>query len=1120
MSFSTSRDAINETFKSFPQTWALTPVRDKRPYRKEWQHEQPLSREAIAQNICSANASGVGLRLGQISGGILAIDFDGHSAFDKWLELSGGVEPPLTVKWTSGKDGRFQIAFQVSKEYWGKIASKKIATGWDASGKAFEYLEIRWDGCQSVLPPSDHPTTPGYIWLPGQSPQECEIATIPDWLLEVAKPEPKRQQTPTREYSASTSASTNILTDSGWDIRNFSYLLDGYKADGRKGWDTCKCPGHSGESNDSMHINQSTGQFKCHNECDTKDIYRAALELAKSRGYQLPKREQRHYPQGEPTIDRDTWEHRFGLPKWLKHQVERLSKYFKKSAKFGFEPGDPKPKKESKPDGSVIRFKAGERIQIIAELVKRGHRHILDSSQTGSGKSYDIGLIEPARLDVDRLWYFSQDHRNPTTATVEANYTDLPVRNDGLVVDGTRRTALNNPHVRWPQGDEIPNTGNNCFRTNLFHVLAKKGYQHEVNAEAKLNPVCESCHLKAACAGAGDALPLPGGSFRSDRREVFGNTRIRASLDSAPSPSDLEERTASSEDGEITNRNGCFVDEASRQIRSTRVIEVNLAEFDKTFAELESKLPDIHTVLKPLRLALRPILAGEIAPTQQTYYGWNDGLIREALADFREQLFSADGTNNEFIIPEFFDRLKTISPDLEKILAEPDGFTKAGVKPSERSGVSSETSKFIRQTLRQESYRDVSKELQALVTNWLIPLLQVWSGGENGALRITNGVLSVTQSDTRHAEILRAMRFVVYLDATATRQELAQSLGINTNEIIEIQQELTPSENLSIVQVTDLGLVGRGRSDSLKERLGALKPALRIRHPDLFTIEHKPYAEEGDGWWFNHSRGSNEYQKRSVIASFGVPFENIGALQDWWLATTGDRNVAQDSLDFAAFVQAKVQAEIIQSVGRLRSNLRPGEPLVYYFCADFDLSFLEQYFPGAAIQQESAFSIAAEAGSSTEQSHHRVQQGIFDFVRETGAALEKLTQTVAATATGVSQGRLSQIAAKFGGWREYKKILAALLESLYTPANKSRAESEDYDQVWTNWLPCAAAEDPERLVEVLSRCAEYFGWQGFTDILSDTSAMIRGGWVATLINALPADRRDEMRSLFKSMATN
>jgi hypothetical protein len=120
---------------------------------------------------------------------------------------------------------------------------------------------------------------------------------------------------------------------------------------------------------------------------------------------------------------------------------------------------------------------------------------------------------------------------------------------------------------------------------------------------------------------------------------------------------------------------------------------------------------------------------------------------------------------------------------------------------------------------------------------------------------------------------------------------------------------------------------------------------------------------------------------------------------------------------FSAFVQWQAQAEIAQCVGRLRANRRPDEAVTYYSCADFELDFLGDYYPGAAITTEAAFSINSQAGTATEQSHHQVQSAIFELVQETGTALEKITQVDAATKAGVTQGRISQIAAKYGGWK-------------------------------------------------------------------------------------------------------
>jgi DNA polymerase, archaea type len=71
------------------------------------------------------------------------------------------------------------------------------------------------------------------------------------------------------------------------DIRAFSEYLDGFKANGRKGWITAKCPAHNGDSEDSLHINHESGGFICHAWCTPSAVYQAVKSVAIARGYRL-----------------------------------------------------------------------------------------------------------------------------------------------------------------------------------------------------------------------------------------------------------------------------------------------------------------------------------------------------------------------------------------------------------------------------------------------------------------------------------------------------------------------------------------------------------------------------------------------------------------------------------------------------------------------------------------------------------------------------------------------------------------------------------------------------------------------------------------------------------------
>ena len=83
----------------------------------------------------------------------------------------------------------------------------------------------------------------------------------------------------------------SLAADNPWDIRNFAQYLNGDQRS-QNGWLQVQCPEHGGDghSGNSLHINEQTGQYKCHGGCDSQAVYTAAWELAQSRGWEPPKK--------------------------------------------------------------------------------------------------------------------------------------------------------------------------------------------------------------------------------------------------------------------------------------------------------------------------------------------------------------------------------------------------------------------------------------------------------------------------------------------------------------------------------------------------------------------------------------------------------------------------------------------------------------------------------------------------------------------------------------------------------------------------------------------------------------------------------------------------------------
>jgi hypothetical protein len=149
--------------------WRYCRVRtgEKRPYPNNWQN-MPLT-------LAEVDSGNIGLILGPKGNGICAIDFDGPTAID-WFNREIGCALPDTPAWSSGREGRMQMAFLVEAEFWQYLSTKKITTG---EGEGFEF---RWAGGQSVLPPSIHPVTgKPYTWL---IPGDTQVARIPAEILE------------------------------------------------------------------------------------------------------------------------------------------------------------------------------------------------------------------------------------------------------------------------------------------------------------------------------------------------------------------------------------------------------------------------------------------------------------------------------------------------------------------------------------------------------------------------------------------------------------------------------------------------------------------------------------------------------------------------------------------------------------------------------------------------------------------------------------------------------------------------------------------------------------------------------------------------------------------------
>ncbi len=186
------------TLSLLPNHWQIIPTNgNKIPLGYQWQKFAFSPQQMAAylaqtggvkildkhQCFYQVTPQGIGLLCGQTEKEYLvAIDADGSSAHAKIKELSNSRFLPKTVAFTSGRPGRSQYLFSLPGTNH-QLKSCKIPT---APGEA---LELRGTGLQSILPPSPHPLTGSYKWLPNCRPDQVEVAHAPQWVIDkMSKP--------------------------------------------------------------------------------------------------------------------------------------------------------------------------------------------------------------------------------------------------------------------------------------------------------------------------------------------------------------------------------------------------------------------------------------------------------------------------------------------------------------------------------------------------------------------------------------------------------------------------------------------------------------------------------------------------------------------------------------------------------------------------------------------------------------------------------------------------------------------------------------------------------------------------------------------------------------------
>lgn len=990
----------------------------------------------------------------------------------------------------------------------------------------------------AVLAPTIHPSGNAYRRIefgkPIAVPNLASIGIYP------AKDEIEQKERQQRRRANYVPPVASLPGDNPWDIRNFAQYFEGYTERGN-GWGYAQCPHHAdATSKTSFRVNLNTGQFKAWCGCNTKAVYRSGLDLAVSLGYQLPEKSeepQRDRTSPQPSeVGRERWDEKQlykriaqlsgQTSKRPKSKPENLGRVSLKQPDAGYPNtdcsaivlcGQLPPDKLPYVQGALptfeewqamgnpeIRFQEGDRVTLKLEMIENGYPAALDRSTTGQGKSTEAAKLAKQYLNIyseqndkgrqPKVLYLSNDHRNPSTDLVELLSEDLIARDDGLVKDPTRKTALENDFLVRRKGDQKPDIEPTCINTEAFNESAAKGHQQFAGKDS---PICNGdnpCPLfvNGTC------------HYLNERKRQIEQVRfLRSAIDSAP----------------ISSNDLAIVEEAQHEVSGTKETTIGADALAKEALYLSIHSPDLYRQSFSAIAAIQKTVDASLDDSKHNRHGFAHASIMDRLPS-KDELLQAiwDETPNAdpWDLPTLADISKQILQATAPIWEE----LFAGVTDPER---------------RAQIVRD------RVCTGYLAKIFRIIDGRDRTTdLRIVGGKLILSERNHHQQNNLAKARFIDFLDATANKVDLAKSAGMNPSAIAEIKQAPPTFPNLTIKLVQGLGRIGsqrrgkRGKKQDapaspyeIQQRLIAAVTAIKGQSEGEGAIfDNKAYLPEyeslglANGAHFRDNRGRNYFSNCSYLISVGTATPNLGQMLSEWHCEGNKPTALQDAPGaFWARVQRRQLAETVQTIGRLRAHIPPIQDKTAWIIPGRDLSEnaiaeLQAYFPGCTVELMDAYELTPAAAPKGEQTRRGLVEAIWNDI----AAGKNPKLDAIAKANDIKKAHASNtIKALTGqGFKHLKKSLFLLFNALNSKSKLSQLPS-DLQWLALTFLPDIATQlsngciAPDEALGEFVNVAQSVGVRRFAQILASTPAWALTTFLQHFLLLLGEKRLDELR---------
>lgn len=663
--------------------------------------------------------------------------------------------------------------------------------------------------------------------------------------------------------------------------------------------------------------------------------------------------------------------------------------------------------------------------EILINSQKERDEAVLVCAELGYTMAYDIRATGTGKnhelLDTTfkEAIVFLEEHRNPSVKEFRDKFYEVPTRHDGLYL------WSNGKFKRTPEyPEQIPTRASNCHLTKEFVEAIAQGKNLEIDSP------CNTCKFAETCGHDMTDRPEKSG-FLNYRKHALKRPLLRAHLAQFQN---IDERF-------LKERVG-IVDESDKQIVTTHNVKV-------TFESLRQSAAFIRNL------------------------DHRQGQKVSRFLDNLEDIYTQN-KNQKFGIPH-----DQIMESLSKYDKESNlkHFLKGALAARKLDGTLD--IKAMDDLYWQSELADNTNAYRPLPFEPLSDLVRVWAGNKGSISISSEGVLSITVPDLRIVETLKKFKALLLMDATPNLAKTASQFGIQENAIVTLNAAVPDNSRLTIHSIETSGFGSRNLSPDAIDRANKAIALFKQKDPSTKVIAYKNGLIECDGYWGNHTRGSNDFVGVKTLLLFGAPFPNLNEVQDQYRTMFGSLDRFQD------YYHHLTASEIIQAVGRQRAHRFQTDFKIFHFCSGINPSFLEHL--GCHVVRLQAAQIDPSLGSLS----HRKKYHLMSVCQQMIHTKSKVTQQAIADVLGVTQSAVSQMLTGFyGGWGVFKeKILGDLLSS--TKASLYFEETtKDLDD-WDGFNEVGA-------IAVVFELIRFGDWDALKSLLARTSVS-KQHWLAGVI---------------------